>query len=602
MKQDTPITLEVRQKAVLHPKKKVIYHRNKDRSWTGITWKDFVDKSETLSKVLLKYNLGIQENVAIFSENMPEWTITDLAILSIRGVAVPLYATGSENDCKYILNETKTTILFVGEQIQYNIAVKLFKESKYLKHIVVFKNNVSLDASVSSVYFSDFMKETISEEIEKEYELRLKNIELTDLASIIYTSGTTGEPKGVMLNHQNFVSALAAHDEELDFYDTDVSLSFLPLSHVFERSWVFVCLHRSIPIYFNQDPKKIADVLKEVRPTLMCTVPRLYEKMYSKIRSKVYQSSILKKVLFRWALNVGEKYYNNYQRLEKKPSFFIAKQFKLADKLVLSKLREFLGGRLRFTPCGGAPIATEVLQFFHSFGINIKCGYGLTETTATVTLFGNNFFDFTSAGKPITGTKVKIGANNEIMVKGPGIMQGYYKKPEETAKVFDDGWFKTGDAGNLTKQGSLIITDRIKDLIKTSGGKYVAPQKIETTILNDVFIEQVAIIGEKRKFITALIVPCYECTAHYAREQKIKFSTIEELLENQQIVQFFKHRVEELQKEFSVFEKVKKFRLLPKEFTIEAREITATLKLKRNIIAKNYKLLIDQMYLEQKAI
>lgn len=598
MENNTHIALEVRQKAVLHPNKDVINYRSKDKKWIPILWKDFVKSVEKLSKVLLTHHVNVQDNVAIFSENMPEWTITDLAILSIRGVSVPLYATGSKKDTEYILNETEASILFVGEQAQYDIAVELYKKSKHLKCIVAFKSDVILDEIVPSVHFSDFIEEPISEAIEKEYKNRLDSVKLTDLASLIYTSGTTGEPKGVMLSHQNFVSALEAHDKELNFSETDTSLSFLPLSHVFERSWVLVCLHRSIPIYFNQNPKEIAEVLKEVKPTIMCTVPRLYEKMYSKIKSKVYQSSIFKRILFKWALKIGGKYYNKYKRLEKQPPFFIRQQFKLADKLVLSKLRDLLGGRLRFTPCGGAPIATEVLQFFHSFGINVKCGYGLTETTATVTLFGDSLYEFPSAGKPIIGTQVKIGANNEIMVKGPGVMQGYYKKPKETAQVFQKEWFKTGDAGVLDPKGNLIITDRIKDLIKTSGGKYVAPQKIETTILNDVFIEQVAVIGEKRKFITALIVPCYECITSYAKEQKIKFLSIEELLENQQIVSFFKKRIEDLQKEFSVFEKIKKFRLLSKEFTIEAREITATLKLKRDIIAENYKLLIDAMYLE----
>ena len=429
-----------------------------------------------------------------------------------------------------------------------------------------------------------------------ELQKRYYESELDDLASIIYTSGTTGEPKGVMLDHSNFSESLRAHDLELHVSDKDVSLSFLPLSHIYERSWVFFCLHRGIEVYFNQDPKKIAEVLKEVKPTVMCTVPRIFEKIYSAIQDKKKEASPVKVKMMDWALKVGNSYHNDHKRLEKPVSNSLNLKYKIADKLVLSKLRDVFGGRIKFMPCGGAPLAAEMVAYFHSFGLNIKCGYGLTETTATVSLFGYTNFVFNSAGKTIKGSQIKIGENNEILIKGPGVMRGYYKKPQETEEVFKDGWFCSGDAGILDENGNLIITDRIKDLMKTSGGKYIAPQKLETAMINDSFIEQIAVIGDQQKYVTALTVPSFENLKNYALKNKISFETIEDLIAHNQIKDLFEKRFEELQKEFSVFEKIKKFTLLPKEFSIEAGEITATLKLKRKVIQQKYKHLIEKMY------
>ncbi|WP_372747098.1 long-chain fatty acid--CoA ligase, partial [Lutibacter sp.] len=433
-------------------------------------------------------------------------------------------------------------------------------------------------------------------EVETELQKRYYEAEETDLASIIYTSGTTGEPKGVMLNHSNFMQSLAAHEYELEVSDKDSSLSFLPLSHIYERSWVFFCLHMGIEVYFNQNPKLIAEVLKEVKPTVMCTVPRIFEKIFAAIQDKRKEASPTKMKLASWALGIGNNYYNKHKRLDKKVPFGLKIKFKIADKLVLSKLRDVFGGRIKFMPCGGAPLAADMVSFFHSFGLNIKCGYGLTETTATATLFGYKHFEFNSAGKAIHGTQIKIGENDEVLVKGPGVMKGYYKKPEATAEVFEDGWFKTGDAGTLDAEGNLVITDRIKDLMKTSGGKYIAPQKLELALINDAFIEQIAVIGDQQKYVTALAVPSFENLKKYALEHKITFKDIEELINHNQIKDMIDKRVEELQKEFSVFEKIKKVTLLPKEFSIEAGEITATLKLKRKVIQQKYKELIDKMY------
>jgi len=593
------IGIEIKENSLKYQQKNAIYYKEKKTNiWVGITWINFVNQIEKLSKSLLQYGVQRQQNIAIFAQNMPEWMIADYAIMGLRAVTVPLYATNSKKEVEYIVNDAEVEIIFVGDQEEYAKALEISKTNTYLKLIITLTKDVVLSNKDNSVYLGDFVKDNFEESIENEFNKRQAELDLEDLASIIYTSGTTGEPKGVMLDHNNFAASLAAHDLELEVSEKDSSLSFLPLSHIYERSWVFFCLHRGIEVYFNQDPKQIAEVLKEVKPTVMCTVPRIFEKIYAAIQDKKKDASPVKVKMMNWALKVGHNYHNNKRRLEKSIPKLLQLKYNIADKLVLSKLREVFGGRIKFMPCGGAPLAEEMVAYFHSFGLNIKCGYGLTETTATVSLFGDTKFEFNSAGKTIAGSKIKIGDNNEVLVKGPGVMKGYYKKPEETAKVFKDSWFCTGDAGKMDAEGNLIITDRIKDLMKTSGGKYIAPQKLETALVNDAFIEQIAVIGDQQKYVTALAVPSFENLKQYAIKNKISFKDIEDLINHNQIKDMFEKRFEELQKEFSMFEKIKKFTLLPKEFSIEAGEITATLKLKRKVIQKKYKELIEKMYSE----
>ncbi len=593
------IGLEIREKIEKYQNKNAIYYKEKETNlWVGISWNNFGNRIKKLSKALIGFGVKEQDNIGIFAENMPEWIISDIAIMSIRAVTIPIYATNSKKETEYIVNDAEISVLFVGCQEEYNKAVEILSTCKYLKLIVALNNDIKIQKSDSSIYVSDFMNKEATKEIDVELQKRYYEAESTDLASIIYTSGTTGEPKGVMLDHNNFATSLQAHDYELDVSEKDSSLSFLPLSHIYERSWVFFCLHCGIEVYFNQNPKLIAEVLKEVKPTVMCTVPRIFEKIFSAIQDKRQEASPTKMKLASWALGIGNNYYNKHKRIDKKVPLALNLKYKIADKLVLSKLREVFGGRIKFMPCGGAPLSPEMVSFFHSFGLNIKCGYGLTETTATVSLFGYKHFEFNSAGKAIHGTEIKIGENDEVLVKGPGVMRGYYKKPVETAEVFKNGWFCTGDAGKIDDKGNLVITDRIKDLMKTSGGKYIAPQKLESALINDSFIEQIAVIGDQQKYVTALAVPSFENLKKYALEHKITFKDIEELINHNQIKDMFEKRFEELQKEFSMFEKIKKFTLLPKEFSIEAGEITATLKLKRKVIQKKYEELIDKMYKE----
>ena len=379
---------EIKENSQRFQNKNAIYYKNNElKKWQGISWIDFESQIENLSKALINYGISVQQNIAIFSENMPNWIITDCAIMRVRAVTIPIYATNSKKEVEYVINEAEVNLLFVGDQNEYDNAYELLETSKYLKLIVALTKTIKLHPSNNSIHLEDFIKLEPTKQVEKELQKRYDECSFEDIASIIYTSGTTGEPKGVMLDYNNFGASLVAHDFELNVSEKDVSLSFLPLSHIYERSWVFFCLKKGIEVYFNQDPKKIAEVLKEVKPTVMCTVPRIFEKIFAAIQSKREEASPTKMKLASWALGIGNTYYNKYKRLNIKAPIILKLKFKIADKLVLSKLRELFGGRIKFMPCGGAPLAADIVSFFHSFGLNIKCGYGLTETTATATLF-----------------------------------------------------------------------------------------------------------------------------------------------------------------------------------------------------------------------
>ncbi|MCT4615360.1 MAG: long-chain fatty acid--CoA ligase [Marinifilaceae bacterium] len=566
--------------------------------WENITWDAFGKAFTNVSKAMMKYNINIGDKISIFSQNMPSWLIADTAILNIGAVTVPIYPTSSSNEVSYILNDSQSKIVFVGEQEQYDKLIEVKNQIPSLELIVVFDKEVKIQDYDNSIYFDEFLMTGKNHCESIDLDERHSRIQSDDLATLIYTSGTTGEPKGVMHDHENIIRVIQAHDSDPDLKITreDDSLSFLPLSHVYERGWCLYCFYKGVKISFNQDPKKISSALREVKPTIMCAVPRLFEKIFAMVQDKKENAGKISQLIFDWSVSVGKRYNIDHVQQEKNASVFLKLKHKIADKLVLSKIRAGLGGRISFMPCGGAPISAELLSFFHSVGINIKVGYGLTETFATVTFYPHKRINFNSAGKEIIGTQVKIGENNEILVKGPGVMRGYYNKPKETAEVLNDGWFRTGDAGTIGEDGYLVVTDRIKDLMKTSGGKYIAPQKLETTLINDKYFEQVAVIGDCRKYVTALAVPAFEPLRNYAQKHNISFESIEELLLNSQIIEFFEKRLESLQKEFARFEQIKKITLLPAEFTIETGEVTSTLKLKRNVIHEKYKHLIELMY------
>lgn len=557
--------------------------------WMTLSWAQFQSHVNQLSHALLANGIGIQDKIGIFANNMPRWTIADIGTMQIRAVTVPIYATNTAKQVEYILNNADIKILFVGDQAQYDQAIEIANSCTQLTKIVAMKPSINLFSQPIACYWEDFIQ---VEPQTVELNQRLTTKRLDDLFTLIYTSGTTGEPKGVMLDYANLACQFQNHDQALNVNEDDVSLSFLPFSHIFERAWISYILHRGATNCYLEDTNLVRETLAEVKPTLMCAVPRLYEKIYAAVLDKVQKAPAHRRALFNWAIRVGEKHF-----MAKKPSLWLNAQYAIANKLVLSKLRALLGGRIRMMPCGGAKLEPTIGMFFHSIGINIKLGYGMTETTATVSCWRDKGFNPNSIGTLMPNVEVKIGEDNEILVKGGMVMRGYYKKPEETAAAFtEDGFLKTGDAGELDASGHLFITDRIKELMKTSNGKYIAPQYIEGKIGKDKFIEQIAVIADAKKYVSALIVPCFESLEEYAKQLNIKYHDRLDLIKNSEIVQMFEKRINELQKELASFEQVKKFTLLPEAFTQKMEEITPTLKLRRKVILQRYKEQIEKMY------
>ncbi len=562
-------------------------------------WKEFTGKQSAIFFNKVAYSLlleGVkhQEKIGIYSQNMPEWTFTDVGSIIIGAVPVPIYATNIGIQAKYIIKDAEISILFVGEQHQYDEILKIIDDDDIsLQKVIVFDEDVLLEHP-KSIYFSEWIAQN-HETVYETYKERKKQVKEDDLATLIYTSGTTGEPKGVMLNHKNIILSFVNHDLKFNLTDKDSSLAFLPLSHVFERLWSFYIFHKGMSNTYNKDPKKIAETIMEAKPEVMCSVPRLYEKIYHTIHTNLLEASFLKQKLFQWSIAIGEK-VEQYTVQNKKLSSFTSFQYKIADKLVLSKIRERLGGRLKFMPCAGAFLSEEITRFFRAVGLPIVIGYGLTETTATVTAFDINNYTLGTVGEPMPNVKVKIGNNDEILVKGAGVMQGYYKKPEETKKVFEDGWFKTGDAGKIDEKGNIIITDRIKDLLKTSGGKYVAPQHVEIILTNHNFIEQAIVVGEGKPYTTALLVPNFEALVSWALHKKIMFKSYSDLISKDEVINKYNTIVDDLQNSLARYEKVKKFTLMAQEFTMENNEITPTFKPKRKFISKKYNDVIEKMY------
>ncbi|CAI1028238.1 AMP-dependent synthetase/ligase [Serratia quinivorans] len=561
-----------------------------------LTWRQVDTHISRIASALLALGTDVQERIAIFANNCMAWSLADLAVLRLRGVSVPLYATNTPAQAAFIINDADIRILFVGEQAQLDAAIALRGVCPQLIHIIVFDDDADLRGCEIAQHLSTFERAADLAAFESQLQQRIADCCLEDLFTLIYTSGTTGEPKGVMLDYRNLAAQLYLHDERLTVNEEDVSLSFLPMSHVFERAWSFFIMHSGAQNVFLPNTDWVREAMTAVRPTLMCAVPRFYEKIFSAVHEKVARAPWLRRALFHWAIVCGERKF-----LQERAGKPLGKLFDLshrwADKLVLSKLRGILGGRVRFLPAAGAKLDDNVILFFQAMGINIKYGYGMTETCATVSCWEEGNFRFGSIGKPLPGIEVRIGEESEIQVRGPVVMRGYFNKPLETAASFTaDGWLKTGDAGAIDEGGNLFITERLKDLMKTSGGKYIAPQMLEGTLAQDRFIEQVAIIADARKFVSALIVPSFESLEEYAKSINLKYQDRLELLRHSHILEMFESRLREMQKELARFEQVKKFTLLPAAFSMELGELTPTLKLRRKVIMQRYQSEIDSMY------
>jgi long-chain acyl-CoA synthetase len=580
-------------------KKPALYHREQlTDAWSHITWDEFANQVLSAAKAFVELALTEHQRVAQFSKNKPENLVVDFALYANRAAMVPMYATSTVQQVEFIVNDAEIEIIFVGNQDQYNIACEVLETSAFLKKIIAFDKEVVFAENNNSMYYADFLN--LGEKSTKHFEVESRQNEAleSDLACILYTSGTTGNPKGAMLLHSNFNEAMVSNTNRLtSLNEKDISIAFLPLSHVFERTWCYLCIFKGVTIYINQNPTEIQQTIKDVRPTLMCAVPRFWEKVYAGVQENIAKFSPFMQGIVTWALATGHKYNIDYLRIGKKPSILLQAKYTIADKLIFSKLKQKLGiENANILPTAGAKLSDEILLFFRSIGVPIVYGYGLTETTATVSCFEYVGWEVGTVGTIMPDLEVRIGEDSEIQLKGKTIFPGYFNKPEANAASFtEDGWFKTGDAGYV-KDNTIIMTERIKDLFKTSNGKYIAPQEIETRLGVDKYIEQVAVIGDERNFVTAIIAPSIPALEDYAKKNNISYESVDDLLKSSEIHEMLQVRILDLQKGMANYEIIKRFSLIKKGFAIETGELTNTLKMRRAVIMQKYKSLIDDMY------
>ena len=567
-----------------------------DGVYTDISFKQFKQETESFAMGLASLGVKRGDKVAIIGENRPEWVYSDMAIMGLGGVDVPLYPISTSETIEFILNNSEAVGVIVSNNFHLNKVLKIRENCKQLRFIIVMNE---IDLSESGTYLFKQVQE-MGKEFAKENKDHFKdNIALAhenDLCTFIYTSGTTGEPKGVMLTHKNIISNVNAVHEIIEIGPNDLFLSFLPLCHVFERmAGYYTALSGGAQIAYAESIEKVSSNLVEIKPTVMTAVPRLFERMYSKINKGVEASPEKKQKIFKWAVEVGSAYQKAH-KTEAGVPFTLSLKHKLADKLVFSKVKEKTGGRLRFFISGGAALARELGEFFEAVGILILEGYGLTESSPVIAVNRPYNYKFGTVGQTMPGVEVKIANDGEILAYGPNIMKGYYKNEAETNATIKDGWLHTGDIGVFDAEGFLMITDRKKSLFKTSGGKYIAPTPIENLFLGSKYIDQFIIIGDRRMYITALIVPDYEALKEFADSRRIHYDDPKELTKMKQIYEMLEKDLGEFQRKLAGYEKVRKFTILDKPFTIEGGEMTPSMKLKRKVIEERYTNLIDDMY------
>lgn len=567
-----------------------------DGEWRAISARTMIERSENIALGL--YSLGLRkgDRAAILAANSPDWTLTDAGCQFAGIVDVPIYTTASPHSIKYILDDSRTRVLFIQDKAAFDRIESVLGECSSIEALIFFyPAGVTESRAMALSDLESRGVELRESQPALSEQLRLA-IEPDDVATLIYTSGTTGEPKGVMLSHTNLISNAIDASEKYGFSGHDVSLSVLPLSHVFERTGMYVYIVSGMSVFFAESIEKVPDNLKEVRPTIFIGVPRIFEKVYEKARLSAARSSPMRERIFDWAIEVAKEFASINESSMPIPVSLMAKH-SVADKIVYAKLREFFGGNLRFCITGGAALSDDIYLIFTGAGISIMQGYGLTETSPVVS--SNNPIDVKvgTVGKPIRNNKVRIASDGEIEVTGPGVMLGYYHKAEATKDAFTpDGWFRTGDIGHLDDEGFLVITDRKKELFKTSGGKYIAPSHVEQMIKASRFVNQVVLVGNGRKFPAALIVPNFEMLESYAHLKSLDLKTPEEFCRSERIHDLFERQIASVTEHLAQYEKVKKFALIENELTVDGGELTPTLKVKRRVVDEKYKHLIDELY------
>lgn len=573
-------------------------------TWKTVSWKQFSLRVKQVSNALLRLGVKPQENIAVFSQNCVQYLYTDFGAYGVRASSIPFYATSSEQQIQYMVQDAGVRFLFVGEQEQYDKAHRIFALCPTLERIVIFDHSVRISThDPNALYFEDFISLGEDLPMQREVEKLWSEASDDDICNILYTSGTTGESKGVMLTYGQYRAALDANDKVVPVGEKDRVIDFLPFTHIFERGWAYLSLSEGAQLIVNTYPKEIQQSMRETHPTSMSAVPRFWEKVYVAVKEKMDSASKVQQKVFHHALEIGHKYNIDYLSHGRKPPVTLTLQYKVINKTILSLVRNQLGlDNPNIFPTAGAYVSPEVEEFVHSIGINMIVGYGLTESLATVSCdWSGQPYTIGSVGRPLPGVDVKIGDNDEILLKGPTITKGYYKRDQINAEAFDaDGYFHTGDAGYM-KDGELYLTERIKDLFKTSNGKYIAPQMTEAMLLVDKYIDQAAVIADQRKFVSALIVPEFRLIEEWARQHHIEFSSREDLCSNKEVHDMLMDRIETLQQGLAHYEQIKRITLLPHHFSMESGELTNTLKMRRSVINNNYKNVIDKMYADAEA-
>lgn len=568
-------------------------------TWESVSWEHFSQRVKQVSNALLELGVRPQDNLAVFSQNCVEYLYTDFGAYGVRAVTIPFYATSSEQQIQFMINDAQVRFVFVGEQEQYNKAHRIFALCPSLERIIIYDRSVRISShDPHALYFDDFVALGAGLPRQAEVEALWRAASDDDLCNILYTSGTTGDSKGVQLTYGQYAAALIANDKCVPVTDKDRVINFLPFTHVFERGWSYLCLSEGAELIINTDPREIQESMKQTHPTCMSAVPRFWEKVYQAVKDKIDRSTPMQQKIFRHALEVGRRHNVECLARGKRPSLALALEYKLIDKTLLRIVRHQIGlVNPNIFPTAGATVSPEVERFVHSVGICMIVGYGLTESLATVSCdHKNKPYTIGSVGRPIDGIDIRISETGEIMLKGPTITCGYYRREAVNAAAFDeDGYFHTGDAGYM-KNGELFLTDRIKDLFKTSNGKYIAPQMVEAMLLVDKYIDQVVVVADEYKFVSALVVPEFRLLEEYARDHNIKFESREDLCADKRIHDMMMERVETLQQQLAHYEQVKRITLIAHHFSMESGELTNTLKLRRPVIYKNFKDVIDKMY------